>query len=145
MAETAKTTKKKSSKAKKSEQKELKLSTAEITEVILELAKTGTPTVKIGQILKDEHGVPSVKELAGKRIGQILKDNNLTPKLPADLNALIQKASAIRKHVATHRMDKEAKYGLMLSESKIRSLAKYYRQQKILPAEWRYEAEVRVA
>ncbi|HIJ99162.1 TPA: 30S ribosomal protein S15, partial [archaeon] len=76
---------------------------------------------------------------------QILRENNLAPKLPADLNALIQKAASIRKHVATHKIDLEARYGLMLTESKIRSLAKYYKREKVLPVDWKYVAAERVA
>ena len=144
MAEKTKTTKKKS-KAKKTEQKESKLGVPEVTEIILDLARTGTSSVKIGQTLKEVHGVLNVKELTGKRITQILRENNLAPKLPADLNALIQKAVAIRKHRATHKMDEEAKYGLILTESTIRKLAKYYRREGVLPADWKYEVEERVA
>src|SRR3989344_4160262 len=125
-------------KTKKAEPKEKKLSTQEVTETILDLARTGTPSVKIGHILKEEHGILNVKELTGKRITQILRENNLAPKLPADLNALIQKAASIRKHVATHKIDLEARYGLMLTESKIRSLAKYYKREKVLPVDWKY-------
>ncbi len=140
MTEKTKSTKKKS---KKPEPTKSKQSAQEITEIILDLARSGTPSVKIGQILKEEHGVFNVKELTGKRIVQILRENNLSPKLPADLNALVQKAATIRKHVATHKIDLEAKYGLMLTESKIRKLAKYYRREGVLPAAWKYEAEER--
>ena len=132
-------------KAKKPAPKESKMSASEVVETILELARGGNNTTKIGQILKSEHGVLNVKEVAGKRIGQILADNNLAPKLPADLNSLIQNANVMRKHLATHRLDIETKYGLSLTESKIRKLANYYNREKVLPADWKYVAEERTA
>ena len=144
MVEKAKATRKKS-KAKKAAPKESKLGVQDAVEAVLDLGRTGTTSVKIGQILKEEHGVSNIKELTGKRIVQILRENNLAPKLPADLNALIQKATTIRKHLATHKMDVESKHGLMLTESKIRKLAKYYRRKGILPVSWKYEIGERTA
>jgi len=134
-------------KKQKAEKKsiELTLSQKEAEDAIIELGRTGIAAEKIGQILKSEHGVLNVKEVAGKRIGQILADNNLAPKLPADLNSLIQNANVMRKHLATHRLDIETKYGLSLTESKIRKLAKYYKREKVLPADWKYVAEERTA
>ena len=132
-------------KSKKAETKESKLSPNEITDLILDLSRSGYTAPKIGETLRTEHGVLNVKEVTGKRIVQLLRENNLAPKLPPDIQSLIEKAAEIRKHRATHRMDLEAKYGLGLTESKIRKLAKYYKRHGILPADWKYEAVERKA
>lgn len=143
MAETK--SPKKKSKAKKVEPKESKLSANEITDLIMDLSRSGYSAPKIGETLRSEHGVLNVKGATGKRIVQLLRENNLAPKLPPDIQSLIGKAADIRKHFATHRMDLEAKYGLGLTESKIRKLAKYYKRHGILPADWKYEAVERKA
>ncbi len=141
MAETKSS--KRKSKSKKAEKKESKLSDREVIDIIVDLGRTATPSVKIGQILRDAHGVANVKQLTGKRIGEILVENGAAPKVPSDIDALIKKAATIRKHLVTHKIDIEAKYGLMLTESKIRKLAKYYRREGVLPANWKYEAAER--
>ena len=42
-------------------------------ELIVELAKKGTPPSQIGIILRDQYAIPSVKALTGKTITQILE------------------------------------------------------------------------
>lgn len=126
----------------KKPKKESTLSAKEAEEIILDLGRSGITTEKIGQILKDEHGVQSIKELAGKRISKILSENNLAPKLPADMDALMKSALAIKKHLGKNRSDTAARYGLLLAESKIRKLARYYKRAKVLPPDWKYETEV---
>ncbi len=128
-------------KKEKKAKEESKASAKEVEELILELGRIGTPSNLIGQTLRDEHNIQNVKELTGKRITKILRDSNAAPKLPADVEALIKSAIAIKKHLAKHKQDVEARYGLNLTESKIRRLAKYYRRAKILPPDWKYESE----
>ena len=54
---------------------------------------------------------------------------------------LIKKAIAIRKHLEKMRKDKDAKFRLILVESRIHRLARYYRNVKSLPATWRYNSK----
>jgi len=53
---------------------------------------------------------------------------------------LIKKAVAVRKHLDRNKKDKDSKFRLILVESRIHRLARYYRESKKLPATWKYES-----
>merc|ERR1712164_193490 len=97
----------------------------------------GTPS-QIGVTLRDSFGVPQVKTVTGNKILRILKVHNLAPSLPEDLYHLIKKAVQMRKHMDKNRKDKDSKFHLVLVESRIHRLARYYRRTKQLPANWKY-------
>ena len=62
----------------------------------------------------------------------------LSPDIPEDLYCLIKKAVQVRKHLDKFRQDKDAKFRLILVESRIHRLARYYKRSKQLPATWKY-------
>jgi len=64
----------------------------------------------------------------------------LAPSLPEDLYHLIKKAVSIRKHLERNRNDKDSKFHLVLVESRIHRLARYYKKALQLPPVWRYES-----
>ena len=64
----------------------------------------------------------------------------LAPDLPEDLYHLIKKAVSVRKHLERNRKDRDSKFRLILVESRIHRLARYYRLAKKLPPTWRYES-----
>jgi small subunit ribosomal protein S13e len=64
----------------------------------------------------------------------------LAPEIPEDLYHLIKKAVSVRKHLERNRKDKDSKYRLILIESRIHRLARYYKTTKQLPSVWKYEA-----
>ncbi|CAI0404366.1 unnamed protein product [Linum tenue] len=64
----------------------------------------------------------------------------LAPEIPEDLYHLIKKAVAIRKHLERNRKDKDSKFRLILVESRIHRLARYYKKTKKLPPVWKYES-----
>lgn len=113
----------------------------EIEELITQLAKDGNSQSKIGLILRDQYGIPSVKEVTGKKIGFFLKKNKLASDIPEDIQNLIRKAVNLRKHLEQHKKDKHNRRGLQLIESKIKRLVNYYKKTGILPADWRYEPQ----
>ena len=84
-------------------------------------------------ILRDSHGVVQVHFVTGNRILRILKSKRLAPDLPEDLYHLIKKAVAIRKHLERNRKDKDAKFRLILVESHIQQLARYYKNKRVTP------------
>merc|ERR1711879_930710 len=88
--------------------------------------------------LRDSFGIPQVKNVTGNKILRILKVGGLAPELPEDLYYLIKKAVAIRKHLDRNRKDKDSKFRLILCESRIHRLARYYKRVKALPATWKY-------
>ena len=108
---------------------------------VLELAKEGKQPATIGLILRDSYGVPSVHEVTGKKIQQILADNNLSGKLPQDLQNLIQRSIALQEHLAANPRDLHNLRGLELMESRIRALAKYYASRGDLAEGWAYTRE----
>ena len=62
----------------------------------------------------------------------------LAPEIPEDLYFLIKKAVAIRKHLERNKKDKDSKFRLILVESKIHRLARYYKRTKKLPPTWKW-------
>ena len=111
----------------------VQISGSDIVEQIIKLAKKGSSPSQIGVTLRDSHGIPQVKGVTGSKILRILKKNGLAPQVPEDLYHLIKKAIAIRKHLEKFRKDKDAKFRLILVESRIHRLARYYRNVKSLP------------
>lgn len=62
----------------------------------------------------------------------------LAAEIPEDLYMLIKKAVAVRKHLERNRRDKDSKFRLILIESRIHRLARYYRTNRKLAANWKY-------
>lgn len=125
-------------KVKKTEEEKPKLSAKEVEALIVKLGKESMPIAKIGQILKDTHGVLSVRKITGKKIKEILEANKLKAEIPEDLNNLIKRAGYLKKHLEKNKQDRTAERGLLLAESNLRELGKYYVKKGILPKNWRY-------
>lgn len=67
----------------------------------------------------------------------ITKCTGLAPELPEDLYQLIKKAVNVRKHLEKQRKDKDGKFRLILIESRIHRLARYYRTTGVVPPNWK--------
>ena len=93
--------------------------------------------VHSGVILRDSHGVAQVRFVTGNKILRILKAKGLAPDLPEDLYHLIKKAVSIRKHLERNRKDRDAKFRLILVESRIHRLARYYKTKSKLAPAWK--------
>jgi small subunit ribosomal protein S15 len=117
----------------------VKTSPEEIEKLIVDLAKRGLSKAAIGQVLRDENGIPLAKAVLGKTISQVLADNKVERRIPDDLQALIEHADKTVKHLEQHPVDHASLRGLEITESKIHRIAKYYRRKKILPADWKYK------
>jgi len=118
----------------------LKTTVEVVVEHICKLAKKGVTPSQIGVILRDSHGIAQVKSVTGNRILRILKSQGLAPAIPEDLYMLIKKAVAVRKHLERNRKDKDSKFRLILIESRIHRLGRYYCTVGVLPPTWRYES-----
>ena len=116
-------------------------SSKEVEEIALKLSRQGMQSAKIGTILRDQYGVPSVKVATGKGAAKILKEGKSYPDLPEDMLNLLKKAVNLRAHLGKNKKDYTSYRGLELTESKIRRLAKYYVREKVLPAGWKYDPE----
>jgi small subunit ribosomal protein S13e len=64
----------------------------------------------------------------------------LAPELPEDLYHLIKKAVQVRKHLERNRKDKDSKFRLILIESKIHRLSRYYKTAGQLAPNWKYDS-----
>lgn len=113
----------------------------EVREIIADLVKKGIAPTMIGIMLRDQYAVPAIKPLLGKTLGQHLAAENMLPQYPDDLMNLIRKAVRMRNHLKGNKMDVHGKVKLLHVESKIHRLAKYYRRNGRLPADWKYDAE----
>jgi len=110
----------------------------EVVDLILKYRKEEYTPSTIGILLRDQHGIPSVKLATGKKITKILDEQDEGLSLPEDLTNLMKQAVNLRKHMEENHKDLHSRRGLQLCESKIRRLVKYYRGKK-LPIEWRYD------
>jgi len=104
------------------------------------MAKKGLTPSQIGVRLRDSEGIAQVKSVTGSKILRILKKHGLAPEIPEDLYHLIKKAVQMRKHLERNRKDKDSKFRLIMVESKIHRLARYYKRTKQLAVSWKYES-----
>ena len=88
-----------------------------------------TPS-QIGVVLRDIHGVAQVGSVTNSKVLRILKAKGLAPAIPEDLYHLIKKAVSVRKHLDRNRKDRDGKFRLILVESRIHRLARYYKLNK---------------
>jgi small subunit ribosomal protein S15 len=114
---------------------------SEIEELVVKLAKEGNPPSKIGVVLRDQYGVPSVKLATGKDMVEILAARGVKPEIPEDLFNLLKKAVRLHRHLERNRRDKPSKRSLECVEARIVKLARYYVREGVLPKGWRYDRE----
>ncbi len=113
----------------------------EVERLVVKFSKEGLQSARIGLILRDQYGIPSVKDITGKSITQIMAENNVAPKMPEDIFNLLKRAVNLRKHMEKNKKDYHSKRGLEQIESKIRRLAKYYIRTGKLNEGWKYDPE----
>ena len=118
-----------------------KLSSEEVENEVIKLAKKGFSQSLIGVILRDSYGIPLIKVVTGKSISQILKEKDIETPLPEDLTNLVKKALVLRKHLESNHKDLHSKLGLQRTESKIYRLIKYYKGKKLLASDFKYDPD----
>lgn len=105
----------------------------EVVEQVVALAKGGLSAAQVGLTLRDQHGIPSTRAVTGKRLTTVLSEHGVRPEIPDDLQALLKRVVHLQRHLTTHPKDLSNQRGLALMESRIRRLARYYRQHRRLP------------
>lgn len=83
-----------------------------------------------------------MKPLVGKSVGQVLIEGKAAPKVPQDLQDLIERAQRVQKHLRAHKSDRKNVHSLELVEAKIYRLSKYYKEKGILANDFKYTAVV---
>ncbi|WFC97663.1 ribosomal 40S subunit protein S13 [Malassezia yamatoensis] len=118
----------------------LKTTPEEVVQQIVKLARKGVTPSQIGATLRDSHGIAQVRFVTGNKILRILKSEGLAPEIPEDLYHLIKRAVAVRKHLERSRKDMNAKFRLIIVESTIHRLTRYYKTTGALPPTFKYES-----
>ena len=114
----------------------------DVEKLVVELGKSGHSTAQIGTILRDQHAVPNVRLVTGKRIGTILSQNNIGGTYPEDMMNLMRQAVRIIEHLGSgNHKDIHNKRALEITEAKIRRLANYYKTEGKLSSDWRYKRD----
>jgi len=113
-----------------------------IESMILKYSKEGKSSSEIGIILRDQHAVPDVKLATGERISSIIARNGMTPIYPEDMMNLMRQAQRIIDHLESgNRKDIHNRRQLELTESRLRRLARYYRDNGKIPEDWTYKRD----
>ncbi|KZP09725.1 hypothetical protein FIBSPDRAFT_759590 [Athelia psychrophila] len=118
----------------------LKTTPDDVVEHTIKLACKGLTPSSIGVTLRDSHGISQVRFVTGNKILHMLKSNGLAPSIPEDLWFLVEKAVAVRKHLEVNRKDKDSQFRLILIESRIHRLARYYKPKQQIPPTFKYDS-----
>jgi len=116
-------------------------SAPEVEELVIDLGKKGMSPALIGQTLRDQYGIPSVRNITGKSLVQILVEGGVKVEYPHDLLDLIKRAMRMRRYLEKNRGDVHNRVKLSHVESKIKRLVKYYTRVGKLPEGWTYDPE----
>lgn len=119
----------------------VELKPKQVEGLVVTLFNQGTSKSLIGLMLRDQYGIPSVRQVTDKSIKEILEENNLKEKIPEDLLSLIKESVKLQKHLKEHKKDQTARLGYNLCVAKIKRMGMYYRKKGILPIDWRYSPE----
>jgi small subunit ribosomal protein S13e len=57
-----------------------------------------------------------------------------------NIDVILHQAVSVRKHLERNRKDTDGKFRLILVESRIHRLSRYYKTVGVLPPTWRYES-----
>jgi ribosomal protein S15P/S13E len=106
----------------KEEEKQKKISQEEFEKKVIELAKKGLTSERIGENLK--HQKIHTKEFE-KKISKILKEKNLY--INPDLKNVEEKLKKIKKHYEKNKQDKRAMREKDRIFSQLRKLKKYFK------------------
>ena len=117
-------------------------SPAEISSIVIQLSKEGFTPSTIGTKMRDEYGIPLVKNITDKTITEIRSENGFKDEMPEDLHQLVQKALALQKHLRSHNTDHRNVRSLELIEAKIHRLSKYYKRNEKIPKDWKYASVI---
>lgn len=125
--------------------KRITVDSSEIVQKIEALAKKGFMPSRIGVILRDNFAIPQSSLITGQKIMRVLKRRGVAPEFPEDLYCLMKKAVNVRKHIEKNSRDRSSKFRLILTESKIHRLVRYYKLKKQVPSNWKYNYKTALA
>ena len=94
-----------------------KLTKEKYTDLVLELAKKGMSSEKIGLLIKKEH---KIVPRSFEKIGKILKKHNITNQ--PDKENLRKKVKILEKHSSSHKQDQTFRRSLYVKTAKLKKL-----------------------
>ncbi len=121
--EKSKEKEKKTYKDKKEIEKPKKVSRAEVESMIIELAKKGLTSEKIGENLRKQGIHTQEYEI---KISQVLRDNKLY--INPDLKNIESKLEKLRVHYAKNKQDKKSKREIDRVASQLRIYKHYFKE-----------------
>jgi small subunit ribosomal protein S15 len=113
----------------------------EVEKLVVNKSQKGLTKSQIGLVLRDQYGIPSVKDLTKQNIGKMLKNRGMAEELPEDLIALYKKVVKLHMHLEKEKKDKKSKRSLVVLENRIKRLINYYKDNKVLPSTYKYSLE----
>jgi small subunit ribosomal protein S15 len=99
----------------------------DVEKIIIDLAKQGNTSEKIGLILKQKHNIKNVRKETGKRISEILREKDLY--IDADIKNLKEKISQLEKHLSKNKHDYPTKRIFPIKSSQLRRFEKYRKKK----------------
>ena len=93
----------------------------EVKKIIVDLAKEGKSSEKIGLILRDKYGVYAKN--FDLKIGDVLRENDLWE--DTDIKNVSKKLEDLERHLRENNHDYPAKQELLEKGAKLRNLRKY--------------------
>ena len=119
----------------------LTYSPEEVERLITNKYNQGLTKSQIGLVLRDQYGIPSVRELIKKNISKLLAERDIKEPLPEDLIALYRKAVKLHVHLQKEKKDKKSKRSFVILENRIKKLIKYYKESDLMPKDYNYSIE----
>lgn len=113
----------------------------EIENIIVNKYEQGMTKAKIGATLRDQYGIPSVRDLTGRNIAKILREKDIKESLPEDLVALYRRAVKLHIHLLKEKKDNKSRRSFVILESRIKRLVNYYKKRRVLPEDYSYTIE----
>jgi len=100
----------------------VKMSEADLKKLIKELSDKNAPS-KIGIILRDQYGIPSVK-VFGKKMQAYLKELGI--EVNEDLENAEKKVDNLKEHFKNNITDKKAKHKLQKAQARLNITRRYF-------------------
>lgn len=113
----------------------------QVKDLVIKLKKKGMNKSEIGRTLRDQYGIPSVREITGQKMTEIIEEEGLERNIPEDMYNLLKKVKKLKNHLEENENDLHSKRNLKLAEEKVRRLAKYYKEKGKIPETWEYKRE----
>ncbi len=119
----------------------LTYSPEEVERLVTNKYNQGLTKSQIGLVLRDQYGIPSVRELIKKNVSKLLIERGVKEPLPEDLIALYRKAVKMHMHLQKEKKDKKSKRSFVILENRIKKLIKYYKENDVMPKDYEYSIE----